>query len=97
MIIYDHKEDITLWDLNILGNENWEVVSISGDPTKIKVWLKKQNPPIPYTLVENTETGAEFYLDKSFSYGDAIIITFFTIFLLAFLGKIIFNYFFHNE
>lgn len=33
-------------------------------------------------LIENATTGAEFYIKKSVSYGDFIIITFLTIFLI---------------
>lgn len=103
MIIYDFHKDITLEQLNILASEGWEVVFLKDtDPNKIDAWLKIGYPDFiqptsEYTLIENTETEAEFYLNKSFSYGDAIIITFFTMFFLAFLGKIIFNHLFHNE
>jgi len=105
MITYDIKIDISLIELNALSSQGWEVVDVSEIETnKLSVLLRQgypdtngELPSSEYTLVENTNTGAEFYINKSVSYGDAIIITFFTIFLLALLGKTIFHYFFFNE
>jgi hypothetical protein len=36
-----------------------------------------------YEQISNATTGAEFYIDKTISYGDAVLFWFFTIFLIA--------------
>jgi hypothetical protein len=48
------------------------------------------------TLIENSETGAKFWISQSFSYGDAIIITFATIFMFCIIGKVVYNFLFKN-
>lgn len=45
-----------------------------------------------YFLIENSETGASFYLDKTLSYGDIILITFLIIFLLFGTLKFVWNF-----
>lgn len=99
MIIYKHEIDLEVEDLNVLGSEGWELIEVVRNfpDQATKHFYFKKGTTDQYTLIENSETGAEFYLDKTFSYGDAIIITFITIFFFAFLGKIIFSYFFYNE
>lgn len=103
MIIYKHETDLTEEQLNVLGLEDWELIEVVRnfpDQATKHFYLKKDDQiksSDQYTLIQNTETEAEFYLDKTFSYGEAVMITFITIFFFAFLGKIIFNYFFYNE
>ncbi|GAI58134.1 unnamed protein product, partial [marine sediment metagenome] len=36
----------------------------------------------PIELIENTTTGAEFYISKTIGYGDILIITFLMLFLI---------------
>jgi hypothetical protein len=48
------------------------------------------------TLIENAETGAKFWVNGSFTYGEATIIIFLTIFTLCIIGKIIYNFLFKN-
>lgn len=43
-------------------------------------------------LVENETTGAEFYIRKSISYGDVIVITFLMIFLIFGIMKFLFDF-----
>jgi len=45
------------------------------------------------TLIENVETGAEFFVKKSVSYGDFLIITFLMIFLIWGILKFLINFF----
>lgn len=45
-----------------------------------------------YTLIENTETGAEFYIQKTMSYGDLILIIFISIALIFGIFKFIWNF-----
>jgi len=45
------------------------------------------------TLIQNIETGAEFLVKKSVSYGDFLIITFLMIFLIWGIMKFLINFF----
>ena len=44
-------------------------------------------------LIENETTGAEFYVDKTLSYGEAMVLWFLTIFTILFIFKITYNFF----
>lgn len=44
-------------------------------------------------LIENTTTGAEFYVVKSLTYGEAMILWFLTIFTIILLFKTAYNFF----
>jgi len=43
-------------------------------------------------LIENTSTGASFYIKKSISYGDFLVITFFLIFLIFAITKFLIDF-----
>lgn len=45
------------------------------------------------SLIKNEVTGAEFYLDKTLNYGDAVIIWFLTIFSVYMIFKVVYNFF----
>jgi hypothetical protein len=47
--------------------------------------------------IKNPTTGAEYYLTKTFSYGDILFIVFISIFLIYFLLKAIWDFFFANK
>lgn len=49
--------------------------------------------PAVYELIVNETTEAEFYLEKTFSYGDFFLMFFLTIFVLFGIVKIIWNNF----
>jgi hypothetical protein len=44
-------------------------------------------------LITNTTTGAEFYIDKTITYGDALMFWFLTIFSVGLIFSIIFKFF----
>lgn len=44
-------------------------------------------------LIENETTTAEFYIEKSLSYGDLLLITFLSIFLIFGILKFLWNFF----
>ena len=44
------------------------------------------------TLIKNETTGAEFYAEKSLSYGDAMIIWFLSLFTLCYIFKKIWDF-----
>jgi len=45
-----------------------------------------------FELIENSTTGAEFYVDKTMSYGDLVLIVFISIFLVFSIFKFIWNF-----
>lgn len=47
-------------------------------------------------LIQNTETGTMFRINESFTYGEATIIIFLTIFTFCIIGKIVYNFIFKN-
>lgn len=49
--------------------------------------------PAIFELIENETTEAEFYLDKSFSYGDFFLMFFLTMVILFGIVKVVWNKF----
>jgi len=45
-----------------------------------------------FEVIENQSTGAEFYIDKTMSYGDLILVVFLSIFLVFSILKFIWNF-----
>jgi hypothetical protein len=45
-----------------------------------------------FTLIQNPETEAEFYIQKTMSYGDLILIIFLSIFLIFGIFKFLWNF-----
>jgi hypothetical protein len=45
-----------------------------------------------YSLIQNTSTEAEFYVEKTLSYGDLILIVFLSIFLIFGIFKFLWNF-----
>jgi len=98
MFEYNYFENLTLEELNALGEIGWEVKEIEIpkilDKEGFNVFLVKGFQE--KTLIENTETGAKFWVDETFSYGETMVIIFLTIFTFAVIGKIIYNFIFKN-
>lgn len=46
-----------------------------------------------FTLIENSTTGAKFYLDKTLNYGDSMILWFLTIFSFIIIFKSAYHFF----
>jgi len=95
MLEYNYFENLTLEELNTLGDTGWEVKEILVNTTEsfnaflVKGFQEK-------TLIENTETGAKFWINETFSYGETMVIIFLTFFIFAIIGKIIYNFIFKN-
>lgn len=64
------------------GTQYWNFGSMRCSTTDSKI-----------ALIENAETGAEFYVEKTLNYGEAMIIWFLTIFLIAMIFKTAYNFF----
>jgi len=62
--------------------------------TKQDAWnFKNFNCSSTKELITNTTTGAEFYIDKTITYGDALMFWFLTIFSVGLIFSIIFKFF----
>lgn len=96
MFTYDYQENLTLEQINLLGADNWEIVGIqsNAEPPGFNVFVKKGFQD--RILITNTETGANFWVDESYSYGEGMILTFLTIFIFCVIGKIVYNFLFKN-
>jgi len=94
MFTYDYQQNLTLEQINLLGADNWEIVGVAGSTDGFNVFLKQGFQD--KTLITNTETGANFWVDESYSYGEGMILTFLTIFIFCVIGKIIYNFLFKN-
>lgn len=71
-----------------------EPVNFEGDPAGVgePFAMKKIECGERFELIENPTTGAEFYIDKTMSYGDLILIVFISIFLVFSIFKFIWNF-----
>ena len=66
-------------DLDPLGGTDYEFSKMTCSSTK--------------ELITNSDTGAEFYIDKTITYGDALLFWFLTIFSIGLIASIIFKFF----
>lgn len=73
-----------------------EVINLEPDPELPAQWhYSKATCQIEtIELIRNSETGAEFYIEKTMSYGDLLLITFISIFLIFGILKFIWNFIF---
>lgn len=96
MLQYDYQENLTLEQINDLGDTGWQVDSILSftSPNSFNVFLTKGFQD--KTLVENTETGAKFWLNENVSYGDAFIIFVVMVFVIAIIGKAVYKFLFQQ-
>lgn len=97
MFEYNFLENLTIEQLNELGQDGWDITGIivNASPSDTyNVFIKKGFQE--KTLITNETTGAEFWVEKTFSYGETIIIIFITIFIFCIIGKIIYNWLFKN-
>jgi hypothetical protein len=65
--------------IHYIQGQNWAYSGITCSSTK--------------ELIQNPDTGAEFYIDKTITYGDALLFWFLTIFSVALIASIIFKFF----
>jgi len=96
MLEYNYLENLTLEELNQLGSEGWEITEILVNTTDSfsAFFTKGFQDKI---LITATESGAEFWVDKTFSYGESIVIIFLTLFLFGVIAKIIYNFLFKKN
>jgi hypothetical protein len=65
-------------------NQNFQFMAISCNDDRTE-------------LVQNATTGAEFYIQKTLTYGEGLTIIFLTIFLIGVLTMAIYNFIFKND
>jgi len=96
MIEYNYFENQSLEDLNNLGQQGWEItgILITTSPTSFNAFAKMGFQD--KTLLENTETGARFWLNENVSYGEAFIIFFVVVFLIAIISKAVYRFIFQQ-
>lgn len=71
-------------------NQNWNYTEITCSSGVGSASSSKE-------LITNTTTGAEFYIDKTITYGDAIMFWFLTIFSVGLIFSIIFKFFWRQQ
>lgn len=93
MYIYDYQAGLSLEDLNVLGADNWEItgIMIYTSPSSYDVFIRKGFQE--KTLIENSETGAKFWINETISYGEAFVIFFIVVLTIAVITKAIFKFF----
>jgi len=70
-----------------------EITGTLSDQEDLQTALDNLSMDQYFQLIQNATTGAEFYLEKTLSYGDLMIIFFFTLILLWTIGEKIFKFF----
>jgi hypothetical protein len=92
MFNYNFQENLSLEDLNYLGDEGWEVVKllINESPANFDAFLKKGFQD--KTLIVDTESGSNFWIEKTVDYGDVFIIFFGVVVFIAIIGKSIYKF-----
>ena len=105
MLEYLYLEDQTLEQINFYANEGWRVEFVKNiDPNKIDLVMVSGTDPIliqteqiildlTQEKVVNYDTGAEFIVNQSVSYGDFLIITFLFLFLIFGIAKFLIGFF----
>ena len=83
--------DPVYWDKDIE-----ELLPLNSQITKFENWNFSKSictSTDVYTLVQNNETGAEFYVQRTLTYGEAMILWFLTIFTIVLIFKTAYNFF----
>jgi hypothetical protein len=97
---YIYLENISIDDINSFASQGYQVISvykIIGDSnSRFNIMLGKNL----FTDISHnqeseliTSVSGEFYLHKDMSYGDFLVITFLTIFLIFGITKFLINFF----
>jgi len=98
MIEYNYFEDLSLTEVNSLGNQDWEVVGVAikspPTPPTYDIFVKRGRQGIEIIEVDSS---AHFFIDKSFSLGESVIIIFATMLIFIILSKMIYGWLFEND
>lgn len=98
---YQFVSNITFADLNNYAQNGWQIIStetvaankftgILGRNLEYIVNIKSN---INEELVSDSESGLSFYIDKTINYGDILVITFLSIFLILSVVNFIVRFF----
>ena len=86
--VYWNGEKITPIDGSLPPFQNWQFQKMICSGTG-EGFDKLEH----FELIGNEDTGASFYLDKSFSYGDWFLMSFLAVFILTIIPVLIFKIF----
>jgi hypothetical protein len=76
------------------GSVTWGgIAGTLSNQTDLQTALNNLNMDKYFQLISNTSTGAEFYLEKTMDYGQALIIFFFTLFTICLICLVIWRFF----
>lgn len=69
-------------------------VNYLGDPaSEGEIWNFKTSTCLErFELIENSTTGAEFFIDKTINYGEILLLFFVSIFLISIIFKMTWNF-----
>jgi hypothetical protein len=97
MLEYNFFENLTIEEINVLGDEGWEItgVIVNASPQTFSVFAQKGFQD--KTLIENVDTGAKFWVNQNYSYGETMILIFVVIWFFIWIGGKIFNFIFKND
>lgn len=96
MITYNYLENQSLEELNVLGQNDWQIfdITVNDTPQGFDVFLMKGRQG--YEMIE-ADSETTFYLNESFSFGDSVIIIFLTMFLCGLIGRATYHFLFKND
>ena len=94
---WPHLSFISIWKLDEAGGgggATWgSIAGTLSNQTDLQTALNNLNMDKYFQLISNTSTGAEFYLEKTMDYGQALIIFFFTLFTICLICLVIWRFF----
>lgn len=94
MTEYKYLQKTNLETINQLTSEAWSIIHIEkANSESFDLMLGKNLMAGSQTLIINEDTGAEFFIDKSVSYGDILVVSFLMLFLIFGVMKFILNFF----
>jgi hypothetical protein len=94
---YDFESSITIEQINLLGAENWQVKGVWGTEEEGYYDVLFEKGSAYRTLVENSTTGAEFYVQHTLTYGEGLILIFLTLFSVYLITKAVFKALFQDD
>ncbi len=107
MLEYNYHNELDITELNILSGQGWKVFELGNyDGVKFKdvimvngtdpVLIQTEQAILDLTQEKITENDREFYVDKTIGYGDILITTFLTIFLVFSIVGFLIKFFIPN-
>ncbi len=103
MLEYRVEPELSLEEVNTIANEGWKIVQYKNFGTEFKeilfvrgtdpVLIQTEQAILDLTQEKITNPSGEFYVKKEISYGDVILITFLTLFLVLSITGFLLKFF----